>query len=51
MTEEERKAFAEWINSPKSEFPLALELIKSSKDGGLYFEVPETNGFPANCQF
>lgn len=48
MTEEERRDFAEWLGSPKSEMPLALELIKAHKDGGLYFEVPETNGFPAN---
>lgn len=48
MTEEERKEFAEWLDSPRSEFPLALGLMKASNDGGLYFEVPETNGFPAN---
>ena len=46
--EEKVRMSAEWIDSPKSEFPLALELIKTSKNGGLYLKVPETNGFPAN---
>lgn len=30
MTEEERRPLAEWIKTPNSEFPLALELIKTS---------------------
>lgn len=47
MTEQERKELADWLDSPQSELPLAMELIRVSNDGGLYFEVPETNGFPA----
>ena len=48
MNENDRKEFADWLDSPQSELPLAMELIRVSNDGGLYFEVPETNGFPAN---
>jgi len=41
MTEQERKEFADWLDSPQSEFPLALELIKASNDGGLFLEQKE----------
>lgn len=47
MTEEEKKGIGEWLNSPEAGPALAYEMILMH-GGGLYFETPETNGFPAN---
>lgn len=47
MTEEEKKKFGEWLNSPDAKSVLAHEMI-SMGGGGLHFETPESNGFPAN---
>lgn len=47
MTKEEKKEIGEWINSPEAGPVLAHEVI-SMHGGRLYFQTPETNGFPAN---
>lgn len=47
MTEVEKKKFGEWLDPREVGLVLAYKLI-SMHGGGLYFETPETNGFPAN---
>lgn len=47
MTEEEKKKIGEWINSPEAGPVLAHEVM-SMHGGRLYFQTPESNGFPAN---
>ncbi len=43
----EQKNADGWLNSPESIPYIAREMIRMHS-GRLYFEVPETNGFPAN---
>lgn len=47
MEEQEKQELSEWLNSPEARPVLAYEMI-SLHGGGLYFQTPETNGFPAN---
>ena len=47
MTEEEKKEFNEWLATPEAGLSLAYTMI-SMHGGGIYFDTPETNGFPAN---
>ena len=47
MTEDDKQRIGEWLNSPEAGPVLAHEMI-SMHGGGLYFQTPEINGFPAN---
>ncbi len=47
MSDGEKQKLGEWLNSPESVPVIAHEIILMG-GGGLHFETPETNGFPAN---
>ena len=47
MTEQKGKEMTEWLDSPIGIATIALEMIQSHC-GRVYFQTPETNGFPAN---
>lgn len=46
MTEEEKKDFTNRLASPEAGFALAYDIL-SMHAGGIFFDTPEENGFPA----